>query len=377
MKKAIVLGAGMVGSVIAADLNLDFKVTVADIAKENLDILKQYHGINTIQADLSDEEKLHALIADQDIVIGAVPGFMAYNVLKNVISAGKDIVDISFFPEDPFELDNLAKSKNVTAIVDFGVAPGMMHFILGYHHKTMQIEDFTCYVGGLPVVRSYPYEYKAPFSPIDVIEEYTRPARMVENGKVVTKPALSEPELIDFDMIGTLEAFNTDGLRSLIKTMNIANMKEKTLRYPGYIDKIKLLKDSGFFAEDTLDFDGIKIRPIDFTNKILFDKWKLNPEDDELTVMRIIIEGFKKGEKCRYEYNMLDKRDPKTGFSSMARTTGLACTGAVRLFMDGKYDRKGICPPEFVGEYDGCYEYIMKFMKSRNINYELSEKTNI
>jgi len=190
---------------------------------------------------------------------------------------------------------------------------------------------------------------------------------------VVIKPALSEPELLNFKEIGTLEAFNTDGLRTLINTMNIKNMKEKTLRYPGHIDKIRLLKDSGFFSEQSIEINGNNIRPIDITNNVLFDKWKLSPEDDELTVMKIIIEGTSKGMKTVLEYNMLDRRDKITGFSSMARTTGLACTGAVRLVVGGIYSRKGISPPEYLGEHQDCFEYIMKFMKSRNINYKFTE----
>jgi lysine 6-dehydrogenase len=373
MKNVIVLGAGMVGSVMVADLNLDFNVTVADISQKNLDPLKGLHGITTLQLDVSNDAELQKAVEGFDLVVGAVPGFLGYETLKKVISLGKNVVDISFFPENSLDLHELALSKGVTAVVDFGVAPGMMHFILGYHNKTMQIDSFTCYVGGLPVERTYPYEYKAPFSPIDVIEEYTRPARLVENGKVIIKPALSEPELLYFKEIGTLEAFNTDGLRTLINTMNIKNMKEKTLRYPGHIEKIKLLKDSGFFSEKIIEINGQTIRPIDITNNVLFDKWKLNPEDDELTVMKIIIEGTSKGKKTVLEYDMFDRRDKITGFSSMARTTGLACTGAVRLVLDGKYDRKGISPPEYLGEHKDCYEYIMKFMKSRNINYNFTE----
>ena len=80
----------------------------------------------------------------------------------------------------------------------------------------MKIDSFECVVGGLPKIRTLPFEYKAPFSPIDVIEEYTRPARFIENGHIVIKPALSDAELIDFEKTGTLESFNTDGLRSIL-----------------------------------------------------------------------------------------------------------------------------------------------------------------
>ena len=158
------------------------------------------------------------------------------------------MVDISFFPEDPFQLDALAKQKNVTVVTDCGVAPGMGNIILGYHNKRMNVSDYECLVGGLPVVREWPYEYKAVFSPIDVIEEYTRPARYVQSGVVVVKEALSDPELVHFDGVGTLGILELRRTSFLIKTMpNIPNMIEKTLRYPGCIEYLRVLRESGFF----------------------------------------------------------------------------------------------------------------------------------
>src|SRR5690606_27700002 len=104
-------------------------------------------------------------------VVGAVPGFMGFQTARTVIEAGKNMVDISFFPEDPFDLDQLAHEKKVTIVVDCGVAPGMGNIILGYHHAQMKVSRYECLVGGLPVTREWPWEYKAVFSPIDVIEE--------------------------------------------------------------------------------------------------------------------------------------------------------------------------------------------------------------
>src|SRR6185503_12264879 len=150
-----------------------------------------------------------------------------------------DVVDISFFPEDALLLDKLAKQKEVTAITDCGVAPGLSNLIIGRYNEEMKIDSFECYVGGLPKERIPPFQYKAPFSPVDVIQEYIRPARLVENGKLVIKPAMSDKEILHFDEAGDLEGFNTDGLRSLVTTMkHIPDMKEKTLRYPGHIDLI-------------------------------------------------------------------------------------------------------------------------------------------
>src|SRR5215207_308234 len=277
MKKIIVLGAGLVGKAMAIDLSKDFDVTSADV---NLDALNSValQGIKTLQVDFTDLPLLKSVIQPFDLIVGAVPGFLGFQTVRTVIEAGKSIVDISFFPEDPFLLDTLARQNGVTVVTDCGVAPGMGNIILGYHNKRMKILEYECLVGGLPMVREWPYEYKAVFSPIDVIEEYVRPARYVQNNAVVIREALSDPELIHFEGVGTLESWNSDGLRSLIKTMpNIPNMIEKTLRYPGCIEYLRVLRESGFFSYDEIEVKGHKIRPVDLTAKLLFPKWKLKP----------------------------------------------------------------------------------------------------
>jgi lysine 6-dehydrogenase len=371
MKKIVVLGAGLVGKAIAIDLAKTFDVTSVDINDEALNNLKSL-GIKTVKQDLSDHSSLRNLVSSFDLVVGAVPGFMGLQNAKTVIEAKKNMVDISFFPEDPFQLDELAKNNNVTIVTDCGVAPGMGNIILGYHNKRMKIENYECLVGGLPVVREWPFEYKAVFSPIDVIEEYIRPARYVQNHALITKEALSDAELIHFDGVGTLESWNSDGLRSLIKTMpNIPNMIEKTLRYPGCIEYLRVLREAGFFSYDEIDVKGNKIRPVDLTAKLLFPKWKLKPGEEEFTVMRIVISGQESGIEKRYQYNLLDRTDRITNTLSMARTTGYTCTAAVHLVLDGKFNRRGICPPEFLGEDETNFKFIVNYLEDRGVKYDV------
>jgi len=292
MKKVVVLGAGLVGKAIAIDLSKNFDVTSADINEQALAELSTL-GIQTQKADIANASDLQALVKPFDLVVGAVPGFMGFETCRQVIEAGKNMVDISFFPEDPFLLDDLARKKNVTIITDCGVAPGMGNVMLGYQNKKMRVTSYECLVGGLPLVREWPYEYKAVFSPIDVIEEYVRPARYVQNGGLVIKEALSDPELVHFDEVGTLESWNsdglrsllkTDGLRSLLKTMNhIPDMIEKTLRYPGCIEYLRMLRETGLFSKEEIEVKGVRIRPIDLTARLLFPKWKLKPGEEEFT----------------------------------------------------------------------------------------------
>jgi len=366
MANIIVLGAGLVGGVMATDLAKQHNVTSVDISQKNLDKLE---GINTICADISDATTLQDLIRDFDLVVGAVPGFMGYKMMKDVIEAGKNIVDISFYSEDPFGLDELAKEKGVVAVMDCGVAPGMGNIIFGHHDLNMEINDYECLVGGLPEKREWPYEYQAVFSPIDVIEEYVRPARFVKNSKMITKEALSDTEIIDFEEIGPLESWNSDGLRTLIKTMkHVPNMIEKTLRYPGCVEYLKVLRESGFFSYDEIEVNGHKIKPIDVTAKLLFPLWEMKKGDKDFTIMRIIIKGTENGNEVTYQYNLLDRYKDDT--ISMARTTGFTCTAVANLVVNGDYKRIGISPPEYLGEH---FNFVKDYLKERGVHYKITK----
>ena len=366
-----VLGAGMVGRVMAIDLAKQHSLTSIDVSEMNLQsVQKQNADINIIKADLKDYASYKNLLSPFDLIVTAVPGFMGFETLKAVIESGKNVADISFFPENALELDTLAKENNVTVITDCGVAPGMSNYIIGRYNEEIKIDSFEIYVGGLPKIRKKPFEYKAPFSPVDVIEEYTRPARLMENGNIVIKPALTELEWMQFDELGTLETFNTDGLRSLLFTMpHIKNQKEKTLRYPGHIDLIIALKESGFFNKEKILVDGIEISPLQFTSKILFNEWKLNDEEEELTVMKVVLKSAQK----TIEYNLLDRYDTSTKTSSMSRTTGYTCTASANLIANNIFNEKGVFPPELVGKHKPAFDFVMNYLRERNVVWNKKE----
>jgi lysine 6-dehydrogenase len=364
-----VLGAGMVGRAIALDLAKDYSVISLDVNEQHLKLLKEKNeSIQTAIQDLQEYSSYADFLKPADLVVVAVPGFMGFDALQAVINCGKNVVDISFSPEDALQLDALAKEKNVTAIVDAGVAPGMSNYIIGRYNKEMKIDDFEIYVGGLPMHPKPPFYYKAPFSPIDVIEEYTRPARMKVNGMIVTKPALTEIEILHFEGPGTLEAFNTDGLRSLLYSMpHIPNQKEKTLRYPGHVHLIQALQQIGFFNKEEIMVDGSEISPLAFTSKILLNEWKMDETEEELTVMKVIIYGAGK----TIEYDLLDYYDTATQTSSMARTTGYTCTATVNLVAKNMFTKKGVYPPELIGDNKDCFNFVLNYLKDRSVNWKI------
>ncbi len=358
----IVLGAGMVGSAIAREMAKTHFVISIDHSEEKLNQLRKNNpSIRCLQKNLLDSSiSFKELLSPASLVISAVPGFMGYEILKKIIGAGKNCVDISFFPESIKELNELAIQNDVSVVMDCGVAPGMSNLILGYYEPKMNIEEFVFYVGGLPIKREKPFEYKAPFSPIDVIEEYTRPARIRKKGSNQVVPAMSGLENLQFDGVGQLEGFYTDGLRSLLDSFpNIPEMTEKTLRYPGHTGLIETLRSIGFFKKEH----------IEATAKVLIECWKQTEDDHDLTVMKVLLRGKYNQKETIIDYSLLDFFDKNESLSSMARTTGFTCCAMAECVLDNRFTKKGVFPPEIPGKEEYIFNFILSYLKNRGVEW--------
>ncbi len=361
----VVLGAGMVGSAIAREMAKTHNVIAIDQSEERLNQLKKNNpAIQCLQKNLLDNSSsFKDLLLPASLVISAVPGFMGYEILRKIICAGKNCVDISFFPESINELNELAIENGVSVVMDCGVAPGMSNLILGHYESKMKIEEFVFYVGGLPIKREKPFEYKAPFSPIDVIEEYTRPARIRKKGSNQVVPAMSGLENIHFDGIGQLEGFYTDGLRSLLDSFpDIPEMTEKTLRYPGHTELIETLRLIGFFKKEH----------IEATAKVLIECWKQNEDDHDLTVMKVLLRGTINQKETLIAYSLLDFFDKNESISSMARTTGFTCCAMAECMLDNRFSKKGVFPPEIPGKEEYIFNFIISYLNKRGIHWTCS-----
>lgn len=373
MARVIILGAGMVGSAMAMDLATDpeLEVTVADVRPDALERVAAAYGVSTRPANLGDPGVVRELVGDYDIVLGALSSVIGLQTLRAVIEAGKPYCDIAFMAEDATELSALARERGVTAVVDCGVAPGMSNMLAGYAaHVLDPCERIEIYVGGLPVERRWPFEYKAGFAPHDVIEEYVRPSRVVESGRVVVKEALSEPELLDFPGIGTLEAFNTDGLRSLVSSLKVPDMVEKTMRYPGHIELMRVFRETGLFSKEPIEVDGKQVRPLDVTAAVLFPKWTFEDGEADLTVMRVSARGKRDGKPTRLTWDLLDYYDPQTRTRSMSRTTAFPATIMARLMLAGRFSEHGVFAPEVPGRVPGLVDEMLEQLRKRGVRYQ-------
>jgi saccharopine dehydrogenase-like NADP-dependent oxidoreductase len=362
---------------MAADVAADesFEVTVADRDPRALEAAlrrvpePRRPAVRPVEADLGDAAALAGLVADHDIVLGALASRLGFAALRTVIEAGRPYCDISFMSEDAWTLDELARQRGVTAVVDCGVAPGLSNMLAGAAATRLDpCERIEICVGGLPVERRWPFQYKAAFSPGDVIEEYTRPARVVEGGRTVVREALSDPRLVDFTGLGTLEAVLTDGLRSLTVTLKVPEMAERTLRWPGHFELMRAFRAAGLFDREPIEVDGASVRPVDVTGALLFPKWSYEPGEPDITVMRVTAEGRAEGTRRRLQWDLLDHSDRAADASSMARTTAFPCTIIARLVAEGAIEEPGVIVPEELGQNPGILAHVLEELARRGVH---------
>jgi lysine 6-dehydrogenase len=347
MANAVVLGGGMVGSAMAMDMQRHgVETTLFDVKPEGARAAAERWGFRVAKADLSDSSAITAAIAGADVVLGALPSRLGDRAMGTVIAAGKPYVDIAFVADDLRHHHAAAVAAGVPVVFDCGVAPGVSNLLCGVAaHRMERCDRLEILVGGLPQARHWPFQYKAPFAPWDVLEEYTRVARVVENGRMVEKEALTEPELVEFTGIGSLEAVNTDGLRSLVD-LPVPDMVEKTLRYPGHYELMRVFRETGLFGLDPIDVNGTAVVPREFLAKLLFPKWTYDEGEADVTVMRVRADGIVDGRPVRWDWDLVDRYDPATNLRSMSRTTGFTATVMAQRILAGEGPAPGVHAPE-------------------------------
>ena len=367
-----VIGTGMVGRLIAVELSRDYQVFAIDNNLENLNLLNSYNPkIITNKMDIVKQDFLAGLNAD--LIVNCVPGFMGFNTSKKILKE-KTCVDISFMPEDCYDLEDYANKAKTALYPDAGVAPGLSNIIVGNLITNYDINEIKIMVRGLPKEKNPPWNYKAPFSPIDVIEEYTRPARIKEDGQIKTVNALTGK--LDFEMeeIGKLEAFLTDGLRTLLDsklTRDIPTLLEYTIRYPGHSSMISELIDSGKLDNTTISRNGKIVNQKELTTNKLFKEWKLTETDEEFTLLIITAKTMDSREISYVVYD-----EWKDGWSSMSRTTGLTACAIVNLVLEKELKNIGVIPPEKLGSNQDYFDYVINYLKEKKISINFSNEKN-
>jgi saccharopine dehydrogenase-like NADP-dependent oxidoreductase len=379
--KTLVLGCGNIGSVAAEDLAKSMPncgVVVADKDEKRAETVAKGIGTGNIswtKLDMADHDRLVDALEGFDLAMGFLPGKLGYRLIKACIDAKRNLVDVSYMSENPLTLNTKASKAGVTIVPDCGLAPGISNVLVGHAAKELdRVKSVSIMVGGLPEKPVPPLGYVITWSPESLIDEYTGKAGIVERGKTVEVEALSGLETIRFPKVGKLEAFYTDGLRTLLYTMkNVDEMSEKTLRYPGHVEKIKLLDALGFFEEERIDVEGVDVSPRKLAVKLLARKlWR--PEVRDIVVLKVEVSGTKKGRKTRYVYDLLDYFDEKRKITAMARTTAYPASIIAQLILRKAMKMKGVVPPEKISADNELFASFSKELKKRGIKINEEKK---
>lgn len=356
--KLLMIGCGYIGSILARHLSEkkpSAKIVISDASRERAErvagAINRSH-VQPFQLDLYDYDRLIKIMGNFDLVVGLAPGKLGYHTIKAAVEAKVNLVDLSYLSEDPLLFDSQASQANITIIPDCGVAPGLSNILVGRAFSLLEsVSNVRLFIGGLPQERILPLEYKITWCVEDLLEEYVRDATIIMDGKPTKVHALDGLEELDFPELGRLEAFYTDGLGTLRRTiLGVKNMWEKTLRYPGHVEKIKLLRALGFF--DDTRIDGVSPRRV--LTELFKEKLRF-PTIKDLLAMKVELEGEKNGIKTRYVYHLLDYHNETTNISAMGRTTAYTASAVIQLLMENKIDKKGVVPPESLGMDENLY----------------------
>lgn len=359
------------GKAIAYDLYervTGSNLLLVDKSRESLDEARKLVNKADIRvADLSNAEEIYRIIKDVDAAVSALPGKFGKIAWIAAVKAGVDMVDVSYSPDDPMHFHVQANDAGVTIVPDAGVAPGLSNMMAGRAYAQLEeVRELKIYVGGIPENPIPPLGYLVTWSPEDLIEEYVRPARVVKDGNIVEKPAVSELEKVIIPGVGELEAFLTDGLRTMLKTLKgVKLMEEKTLRWPGHAEKIELLKTLGYLDRKPVDLNGTGIPPADMTAKLFRERLKGDSRD--IVVLRVIASGRSSLNDIEIEYRMVDRYDESTGFSAVARTTAFVATGILKLITEGTIPGPGVIPPEVIGMDENLFSSVAEWLSWRGI----------
>jgi saccharopine dehydrogenase-like NADP-dependent oxidoreductase len=372
--KALIVGSGKIGSVAAEDMaknNSSVEVTVADKDEKRAKIATERIGranVSSLNLDTSNCAKLVTTLREFDLVMGFLPGNLGYALMEACIEANRNMVDVSFMGENPLTLGKKAVEADVTVVPDCGLAPGISNVLVGHATKKLaKVKSVHIMVGGLPDRPVPPLGYVITWSPESLIDEYTRKVRVVTHGKTVEVKALGGLEQVDFPDVGRLEAFYTDGLRTLLETIgDVDEMWEKTLRYPGHAEKVEVLSALGFFDEEPVEVEGASVSPRKLAARILARKL-VNPRIRDLVALKVEVSGIENGMSTTYSYHLLDCYDTKHGITAMARTTAFPASIIAQLVLKNAVAAKGVVAPEKLGQEDNVYGDFMKEMSKRGI----------
>ncbi len=293
-------------------------------------------GVSSAIADVTDPAEVKKLLKGVDVAVLAVPSRIAHQALRNIVETGVAVADVCFTPDPPLDLNDLAKKTGSCCVIDCGVAPGLSHLLTGNaHSKLGGLDHVSILVGGIPQKPPEAFHHAVYFNPHDLMSEYVRPARSRQAGKDTEPHPLDAKVDKHYDIdLGQLEAFLSDGLRTLLSSYpDVDFMEERTLRWPGHLDTMRNLRELGIL-DDPISFHALA--------NTLGNRFPAAKHPD---VLLMVVEARNGKEVC--SWRLIDRS--KDGLSAMSRTTAFTTAATAMVLARKQFTEAGIHPPERLG----------------------------
>lgn len=360
----LIVGYGRVGRAVALNLKVrGHHVEAVDVKKCYDKLLDGFHVI-----DVSKEVfRVSKLVEEFDCTCSCLPGRLGYKFMESCVERGVKLVDVSFMSEDPTELDLKARRAGSTIIPDCGIAPGLSNMIVGLSVKAFEhVDSVEIRVGGLPLAPKPPLYHSPSWSIEDLLEEYTRPARYVENGTVKMCDPLSFRTVVKIKN-WEFEAFLSDGLRTLLRMKRRPNfLRELTLRWRGHLNVIKLLRDLNFISDEEVEVQGVRMPIKTLTAKILE---RSMTEEPDIVLMEVEIQGTNDEDRV-HEVLRVYGSAFNNSLSTMAKVTGAVCSEVAVLLAEDRIECKGVVPPEDLNDLRYVVRRVLKNLEGLGMHVE-------
>jgi len=324
-------------------------------------------GVGPLVSDLDGVEfyvhrpgLLSELAEGASLAVTALPSSTAFEMVHELVKRRVSVVDVSFFAEDPYELEEHVVRGELTFVPDAGFAPGCSNLVVGHAVEELgSVGTVDIYVGEVPLGPAPPLNHVITWNPSDLIEEYTRPARVVEDYQVKSIDPLESVVEVDLGVLGRFEGFLSDGLRTLIRNVRARRMREVTIRLQGHLSKMRLLRDLGLMSKEAVRVGDASVKPAELLAKLLEMR---TPKDVEcLAVLNVKVSGPSGGIS---ELAVL-RGGPES--PAIPTFTALVHAYTAKLVYEGEVE-SGVRPLETLAEFKEEYE---GFLRSKGVNIAL------
>ena len=385
--RILVIGCGLMGPAAAYNAMLDEaveRVTVCDLSDDQLeacrDRLRGMPGVGKVdfrRLDMNDSAEAVAVMKDYDVGVAALPRAASMTAIPLVLEAGMPYMDLTRVPDEALEewTSTYAGSEGYV-ILGCGLDPGLNEIMARHLAEQLdRTDELHNQCGGIPEKPSPPLGYKIVYGGrrLPLREDS---ARALVDGRLVDVPRYSEPERTVFKGVGECEAWHEGFMPWLLKVDALKGLRtgtQKTVRWPGYSEKITLLRELGLLSEEPLDVDGVSVIPKHVVDAVLYPSVKMAPEDRDITTLRVTVIGEKDGRPATRSAELVDRYDERTGFTSMARTTAFTAAIAARMAARGDLPHPGgpfVTPEQAI--YGDRYHMMVDELERMDVRFRMS-----